>query len=123
MGRLAALLRMLNEVRGPTWEIPRRCGPLVICRSCGADMVAPLAWDELTDTTWWMHLRCGACGYAVEVVVDDEDADAFDRALHRHTATISAALAASERERMEDELHVLATALELDLIDADDFTR
>ena len=123
MGRLATLLRLLREARGATWEIPLQPGPLVICRSCGADTVVPLAWDEVTDSSWWMQLRCGACGYAVEVVVDDEQADAFDRTLCRHRVTISAALAASERGRMEEDLHVLARALELDLIDADDFVR
>jgi hypothetical protein len=68
-------------------------------------------------------MRCGACGFAVDAIVDDEDADAFDRDLRRQTREISAALATCERQRMTDELHSLKVALERDLIDAGDFDK
>jgi signal transduction histidine kinase len=84
-------------------------------------MVAPVRWEEASDSTWWMRLRCGACGFAVDTVVDDDDADAFDRELGRQTREIAAELAASERRRMAEELHALSVAFELDLIDAGDF--
>jgi hypothetical protein len=122
-GRLRTLLQLLADAAGPVYRPPVPSERLVVCRRCGADMVAPVRWEEASDSSWWMRLRCGACGLAVDTVVADEDADAFDRELRRQTREISVALAASERRRMTEELHALSVAFELDLIDAGDFDR
>ena len=118
---LRALLRLLADAAGPTYAVPLPPGSLAICRCCGADMVVPVLWDAQSDYDWWMRLRCGACGFTIELVIDDEAAETFDRQLRRQTAEIGAALAASERERMTDDLHALKIALDRDLIDARDF--
>lgn len=123
MRALLALLKLLADAAGPVYPLAVPPERLTVCRCCGADMVVPVAWDEVSHVDWWIRLRCGACGFIIEVVVDDDDADAFDRELRRQVREIAAALAASERERMKDALHTLTTALERDLIDAGDFER
>jgi hypothetical protein len=106
MKGLRALLKLLADAAGPRYLLPAAVPPdrLTVCRTCGADMVIPVAWDDVSDHEWWMRLRCGACAFTVEVVVDDEDAERFERELQRQTREIGSALAASERERMRDEL-------------------
>jgi hypothetical protein len=83
--------------------------------------VIPTAWMPQTDSSWWMYLRCGACGAAREVVVSDAAAQRYDADLDRGTHEIAAALRRLECEQMAEEADALATALRLDLLDASDF--
>lgn len=105
-------------------RISRRWAPdadLTICRSCRADCVIPTAWMPQPDSSWWMYLRCGACGASRDVVVPDSAAQRYDADLDRGTHEIAAALRRLEREQMAEEADALATALRLDLLDASDF--
>ena len=78
-------------------------------------------WAERDGATWWIRLRCGECGEAREVVVAQDAADRFDRALDRGLDAIAATLERLDRERMTAEVEAFATALRLDLLDAADF--
>jgi hypothetical protein len=51
------------------------------CLQCGAHSVHPVEWESFGDAHWWMRLRCGACWNWAEVLVDDDAAQRFDRAL------------------------------------------
>ena len=55
-----------------------------------------------------MLLRCGACGASREETVSDLDAELYDRL---------------SQERLAEQAKSFATALELDLIGAEDFAR
>ena len=68
-----------------------------------------------------MRLRCGQCGEMREVVVSQEVADRYDRALDRTSDVIASTLARLDRERMTAEVEAFSTALRLDLFDAGDF--
>jgi len=94
---------------------------LIVCATCGSDFVSPLEWAEHDETYWWMRLRCGECGAFREVVVSQEIAGRYDRALDRTSEAIVTTLAQLDRERMTAEVEALATALQHDLIDAADF--
>ena len=74
---------------------PRRAGAdeLIRCARCGSDFVSPVDWAEHDETSWWIRLRCGECGETREVVVSQEIADRYDRALDRR----------SERDRLHAE--------------------
>ena len=94
---------------------------LTRCASCGSDFVTPVVWAEHGEAGWWMRLRCGGCGEAREVVVEQDAADRFDRALDRGCDVIATTLRRLDRERMTAEAEAFATALRLDLLDAADF--
>ena len=97
-------------------------GELMLCAHCGSDFVTPVKWAEDGESSWWIRLRCGQCGEAREVVVSQDTADRFDRALDRACDTIAATFYRLDRERMTAEVEAFATALRLDLLDAADFS-
>jgi transcription elongation factor Elf1 len=109
----------------PLWfqrRRPRRPDDeLVLCAHCGCDFVSPVDWAEHDETSWWIRLRCGQCGSAREVVVSQEAADRYDRALDRASEAIASKLSRMEHERMAADVSAFVTALRLDLIDAADF--
>ena len=96
---------------------------LAICQSCGSDSVIPTDWSEHDETAWWIRLRCGECGSGREVVVSDASATRYDERLQQGMDEIARALHRLEREQMIQDAETFATALELDLLDAEDFVR
>ena len=94
---------------------------LVVCPSCSADCVVPVDWKEHDEQTWWIRLRCGACGESREVVVPDATATRYDAELDRGMHEIRATLHRLDLEQMAAQADLFAKALELDLFDAADF--
>jgi hypothetical protein len=70
-----------------------------------------------------MLLRCGACHDCREAIVSNMDAAEFDRDLDVAQARIRREAELLSRELLADEAERFATALELDLIGAEDFGR
>lgn len=102
---------------------PKPDEKLTMCRSCSSDWVIPTTWTQHDEERWWIYLRCGGCGASREVVVSDAVAQRYDVELDRGMHEITRALDRLEREEMAREAEALATALELNLVDADDFGR
>jgi hypothetical protein len=96
---------------------------LTICQSCGSSYVIPTDWAEREEARWWMRLRCGECGSAREAVVSDATAQRYDQRLQQGMDELARALHEQEQEQMAKDAETFATALELDLLDADDFVR
>jgi hypothetical protein len=96
---------------------------LVVCVECGADFVNPVAWHEVSETHWWIRLRCGECGFFREVELTDEEARHFEYELDWGLKRIAAAFVRLDRERMIAGSDAMTTALERDLIDPEDFCR
>ena len=96
---------------------------LTTCRSCSSDYVIPTAWTQHDEERWWIHVRCGECGESREIVVSDAAAQRYDAELDRGMHEIARGLGRLERETMARDAVALATALALDLVDADDFGR
>ena len=74
----------------------RRCGRprrLVDCEQCGRDFVIPVSWFDLDAERWSIRLRCGECGSAREVVMDNEEARRFEADLDRGAREIARSLA------------------------------
>ena len=101
---------------------PRRA-TLADCAACGSDHVHPVEWSPHDGDHWWMRLRCGSCGASRETTVEDAEADLFDCELDRAQASIRRSAERLSREQLAAEADTFATALELDLISADDFAR
>ncbi len=93
------------------------------CPECGSDRACPIEWAEAGEHHWWLLIHCGECEAWIQATVGNEQAAALDVQLDRQQAQIAGALAALEAEDMAAEADLLATALEPDLVDADDFAR
>ena len=94
---------------------------LADCGSCGADFVHPVEWSPRDDHNWWMLLRCGACGDTREETVTDAEAERFDQELDRAEYRMRRMAERISSERLAQQAESFATALELDLIGAEDF--
>jgi hypothetical protein len=101
----------------------RRPASLADCTACGADFVHPVEWSPNDGGTWWMLLRCGACGVSREETVPDAEADRYDRELDLAEDRMLRVAERLSRERLAAEADSFATALELDLIGVEDFAR
>jgi hypothetical protein len=101
----------------------RRRATLADCTACGANFVHPVEWRPHDGEHWWMLLRCGACGASREETVPDDVADRYDRELDSAEAVMRREADLLRREQLAEEADTFATALELDLIDAEDFAR
>jgi hypothetical protein len=101
----------------------RRHRSLADCPACGAHFVHPVEWSPEDDQNWWMLLRCGACHDCRETIVSNLDAAGFDRDLDVAQARMRREAELLTRELLAEEAERFATALELDLIGAEDFGR
>jgi DNA-binding response OmpR family regulator len=101
----------------------RRRATLADCTACGADFVHPVEWSPNDTPTWWILLRCGACGATREATVPDAEAERYDQELDRAEHLMRRAAERLSRERLAEQADSFATALELDLIGAEDFAR
>jgi uncharacterized Zn finger protein len=101
----------------------RRQATLADCTSCGADFVHPVEWSPADGDSWWMLLRCGACGTSREETVPDAEAERYDRELDRAEHRMLRAADRLSRERLAQQAEAFATALRMDLIGAEDFAR
>jgi hypothetical protein len=101
----------------------RRRATLADCTACGADFVYPVEWSPNDAHTWWMLLRCGACGETREETVPDAEAERYDEELDRVEHHMRRAAERLSRERLAEQADSFATALSLDLIGAEDFAR
>jgi hypothetical protein len=101
----------------------RRRATLSDCSDCGADFVHPVEWSPNDGGTWWMLLRCGACGATREETVPDAEAERYARELDLAEHRMRRAADRLSTELLEHQADAFATALELDLIGAEDFAR
>jgi hypothetical protein len=99
----------------------RRPASLADCPACGADFVHPVEWSPEDAHKWWMLLRCGACDVRREAIVSNLDAARFDRDLDIAEARMRREADLLSREQLAEEVDRFATALQLDLIDAENF--
>jgi len=101
----------------------RRRRTLSDCTACGFDHVHPVEWSPNDGESWWMLLRCGSCGVSREETVSDADAELYDRELDRAEHRMRRAAERLSQERLAAQAESFVTALELDLIGAEDFAR
>jgi hypothetical protein len=105
------------------FRLSRRPRPVLACVACGSDRICPIEWAPAGDFHWWLLLRCGECQAWVQATVGNEQAAALDVELDRQQAAIADAAASLAAERMAADVEAFTAALELDLVDADDFAR
>jgi hypothetical protein len=101
----------------------RRKWSLADCPACGADFVHPVEWSPDDEENWWMLLRCGSCHTSREEIVSNLDAARFDADLDLAEMSMRSHAESLSQERLSEEVERFATALALDLIGAEDFSR
>lgn len=96
---------------------------LHVCPECGSCLVQPTRWEQTSKRGHW-HLwrRCPECEWRCDGIHGEREIDAFDETLDVGAEELTAELRELERERMRDVAEVFATALQADLITADDFS-
>lgn len=83
--------------------------------------MSPIKWAESGAADWWLLLRCGECGTSREVVASNAVVAAYDSRLDEGMIAINQAADRLAREALAAEADTLVTALDLDLLGADDF--
>ncbi len=73
------------------------------------------------DGTWWLLLRCGACGTWHETFARDEAVAALQKAIRRGVNTVAERVRFLDLEEMRSQVDAFSQALHLDLIGPDDF--
>jgi hypothetical protein len=95
---------------------------LHVCPACESKLVQPICWEQTGERGHWrLWRRCPDCGWHSESVHDEHEIDAYDRELDFGTETLADLLKGLERENMLQVAAAFTTALEADLITADDF--
>jgi hypothetical protein len=116
---LAQLRRRLRRAHGR--RIAANTGRLDLCGACGEPFVCPVTWSEKGPADWWLLLRCGSCGESREVVASNAAVAEYDSHLDEGMREINAAAEQLAREALAAEADALGTALDMDLLGADDF--
>ena len=96
---------------------------LEFCPMCGGDYVNPVDWEPVSETHWWMLLRCGACDTWRETTVTNAVAARFDFELDRRLDVVARTLEKLDRKRMIAEAETMIQMLRHGLVDAADFAR
>jgi uncharacterized Zn finger protein len=94
---------------------------LEVCPMCSQEFVSMARCTRAGDGTWWLLLRCGACGTWHETFARDEDVSALHRAIKRGVNTMAAHARYLDLESMRSQVEAFSQALNLDLIGPDDF--
>lgn len=97
---------------------------LHICPDCGSCLVHPLCWEQAGDRAHWrVWRRCPECEWSCEGVYGEHEIDAFDEQLDLGAHELADELRTLEHENMANMADAFVTALNSDLIGADDFAR
>lgn len=95
---------------------------LHVCPECESRLVQPTCWEQTTDRTHWrLWRRCPECGWECDGIFGEREIDDFDEELDLGTQALADVLKALERESMQNVVESFVTALQADLITADDF--
>jgi hypothetical protein len=94
---------------------------LEVCLVCREEFVSMARSTRAGNGTWWLLLRCGACGTWHETFARDEAVAALQKAIRRGVHTVAEHVRCLDLERMGSQVEAFSQALELDLIGPDDF--
>jgi hypothetical protein len=105
----------------PVSPVRQPVKPLHVCHECDSELVYPVAWQEASETSWELDLRCPNCEWTHTGVYGQEAVDEFDRELDDGTDALVRDLRRLAHANMEDEVDTFIRALEADAILPEDF--
>jgi hypothetical protein len=88
---------------------------------CGQDFVSVVRCTNAGDDSWWLLLRCGGCGTWHETFAGGDALRGLRQATAKGLETVAEGLKRRDLDQMSLQVEAFSQALELDLIDADDF--
>ena len=95
---------------------------LHVCPSCGSGLVQPTCWEQTSDrSSWRVWRRCPECEWNCDAVHCEREIDDFDEQLDLGAHELADELKALEHANMAQMTEAFVTALNADLIGADDF--
>jgi hypothetical protein len=95
---------------------------LHVCPSCGSCLVQPTCWEQTSDRgSWRVWRRCPECEWSCDGVHRESEIDDFDEQLDIGAHELADELKALEHANMAQMTKAFVTALNADLISADDF--
>jgi hypothetical protein len=94
---------------------------LEVCLVCRQECISMARCTRAGNGSWWLLLRCGACGTWHETFARDEAVAALQQAIRRGVHTVAEHVRCLDLERMGSQVEAFSQALELDLIGPDDF--
>lgn len=94
---------------------------LEFCLVCGQDFISMVRCTRAHSGGWWLLLRCGGCGTWHETFARDDAVAALHREIARGLNTVAERVKCLDLERMRSQIEAFSQALELDLIDPEDF--
>jgi hypothetical protein len=84
--------------------------------------VQPTCWQQTSDREHWrLWRRCPECEWFADAIYGEHEIDDFDEQLDIGTRELANELKALEQANMAQFAETFVTALEADLISADDF--
>jgi hypothetical protein len=100
---------------------PEPGADLHVCPTCGGGLVQPIEWAPAGTALWRVELRCPECDWHGCGTHDQKTMDRFDEALDDGTEALLEDLTQLSRAIMEEEVERFVRALQLDLIQPEDF--
>lgn len=95
---------------------------LHICPECSSSLVQPTCWEQESDSSYWrVWRRCPECEWCHEGLHDELAIDAYDEQLDQGSRELAEELRTLQQANMREVTDVFITALQRDLIGADDF--
>ncbi len=94
---------------------------LHVCMQCHSELVYPTGWDEASETSWNVVLRCPECELIREGVFSQDAVEAFDERLDSGTDALMADYRQLVRANMEEEADRFASALDCGAVLPEDF--
>jgi predicted RNA-binding Zn-ribbon protein involved in translation (DUF1610 family) len=125
MGRITDHRNALRvDIAGMREPLPNETADhsLHVCPECGSTLVQPTSWEQQGDRTLWrVWRRCPECEWTSEGLHSEVEIDAFDAQLDLGSHELADQLRTLEHANMREMADAFITALDGDLIGADDF--
>jgi hypothetical protein len=102
-------------------QIPAAAEGLHICEACHSRLVYPIWWEEASDDSWRVALRCPNCEWSGIGQFEQRLVDGLERELDRGDAELEADLARLTHPNMVDEIDRFVRALDVDAVQPFDF--
>jgi hypothetical protein len=94
---------------------------LEVCLLCGQDFVSLVRCTNAGSDSWWLLLRCDACGTWHETFARGYALRALRQACAQSLETVAEGWRRLDLDRMSWQIEAFSQALERDLIAPDDF--
>jgi hypothetical protein len=116
-----AIAQLVRAIERREDRIPGAAGGLHICPACRSRLVHMTWWEEESDGSWRVTLRCPNCEWAAIGRFEHRLVDELERELDRGDAELEADLARLTHANMVDEIDRFVRALDADAIQPFDF--